>query len=125
MRDLVELTKPRITALILVCAAVGFLFGSPDSLRLWALAHVLLGTALMASGTAALNQWYEADSDARMRRTRGRPIASGRMKRSTGFAFGSLLSVVGFVDLWFGTNPLTAAFGLFTLATYILVYTPL
>ena len=79
----------------------------------------------MASGTSALNQWYEADSDARMRRTRERPIASGRMKRSNGFAFGSLLSVAGFVELWFGTNPLTAAFGLFTLATYILLYTPL
>src|SRR6267378_4252677 len=108
MRDLVELTKPRITALILVCAAVGFLFGSPDSLRLWALAHVVFGAALMASGTSALNQWYEADSDAKMRRTRERPIPAGRMKRSHGFVFGVLLSTAGFAELWFGTNALAA-----------------
>src|SRR5882762_3017381 len=125
MRELVELTKPRITALILVCAAVGFLFGSPASLRLWALAHVLLGTALMASGTSALNQWYEADSDAKMRRTCKRPLAAGRMKRSHGFIFGVALAVAGFAELWFGANPLAAAAGLFTLATYILLYTPL
>src|SRR5258708_35371270 len=99
MRDLVELTKPRITALILGCAAVGFLFGSSDSLRLWALAHVLLGTALMASGTSALNQWYEADSDAKMQRTCKRPLAAGRMKRSDGFIFGVALAVAGFSEL--------------------------
>jgi protoheme IX farnesyltransferase len=120
-----ELTKPRITALILLCAAVGFLFGSPNSLRLWVLAHVLLGTALMASGTSALNQWYEADSDARMRRTCKRPIAAGRIKRLDGFIFGVVLSVAGFADLWFGANPLAAGAGLFTLVTYILFYTPL
>src|SRR6266567_5915343 len=114
MRDFVELTKPRITVLILICTAVGYFFG-PSTLHLLTLVHVMLGTGLMASGTAALNQWYEADSDARMRRTRGRPIASGRMKRSTGFAFGSLLSVAGFAELWFGTNALAAVFGLFTL----------
>src|SRR5690348_11986881 len=114
MRDFVELTKPRITMLILVCTGVGYFFG-PSNFHLLMLIHVLLGTALMASGTAALNQWYEADSDARMRRTRGRPIASGRMKRSVGFAFGALLSLAGFAELWFGTNAIAALFGLFTL----------
>src|ERR1700704_5475112 len=103
MRDLLELTKPRITALILICTAVGYFFGLSHSLHVVALIHVLFGTALMASGTAALNQWYEADSDAKMRRTRNRPIASGRMKRGNGFAFGMLLSIAGFADLWFGT----------------------
>ena len=125
MRDLLELTKPRITALILICTAVGYLFGPSNSLHLATLIHVLLGTALMASGTAALNQWYEADSDAKMRRTRKRPIAAGRMKRSYGFAFGMLMSIAGFADLWFGANPLAAQLGLFTLASYILLYTPL
>jgi protoheme IX farnesyltransferase len=125
MRDYLELTKPRITVLILICTAVGYLFGSPHSFRLALFIHVLLGTALMASGTAALNQWYEADSDAKMRRTSKRPLAAGRMKRVHGFIFGVLLSVAGFADLWFGTNPLAAALGLFTLATYIFLYTPL
>jgi protoheme IX farnesyltransferase len=125
MRDFLELTKPRITVLILICTAVGYLFGSRNSFRLSILAHVLLGTALMASGTSALNQWYEADSDARMRRTRERPLAAGRMKRSHGFVFGAFLSAAGFAELWFGTNALGAALGLFTLVSYMFVYTPL
>jgi protoheme IX farnesyltransferase len=119
------MTKPRITVLILICTAVGYFFGSPNAFHFAGLIHVLLGTALMASGTAALNQWYEADSDARMRRTSKRPLAAGRMKRIHGFVFGVLLSAAGFSDLWFGTNVLAAALGLFTLATYIFLYTPL
>src|SRR3954464_5551590 len=103
MHDLFELTKPRITMLILVCTAVGYFFGSPNSFHVSILAHVLLGTALMASGTSSLNQWYEADSDARMHRTCRRPMASGRMKPIDGFVFGALLSVAGFGELWFGT----------------------
>jgi protoheme IX farnesyltransferase len=125
IEDFLELTKPRITVLILVCTAVGYFLGPSNAFNLLLFVHLLLGTALMASGTAALNQWYEAESDARMRRTRGRPIASGRMKRSTGLAFGALLSVAGFAELWLGANALAAVSGLFTLATYILLYTPL
>src|SRR5258708_6922922 len=124
MRDFLELTKPRITMLILVCTAVGYFFGS-NSFHLGLFAHVLLGTALMASGTAALNQWYEADSDAKMRRTSKRPIPAGRIKRMDALVVGVLLSLAGFADLWFGTNALAAALGLFTLATYIFLYTPL
>ncbi len=125
MRDYLELTKPRITVLILVCTAVGYFFGSPSSFHLTPFVHVLLGTALMASGTAALNQWYEADSDAKMRRTSKRPIPAGRITPSGGLVFGVFLSVAGFADLWFGANALAAALGLFTLVTYIFLYTPL
>lgn len=124
MKDFLALTKPRITLLILVCTAAGYYFG-PGGFHFWRLIHALLGTALMASGTAALNQWYEADSDARMRRTRQRPLASGRMQRSTGLAFGIFLSAAGFADLWLGAGALAALFGLFTLTTYIFLYTPL
>jgi protoheme IX farnesyltransferase len=125
MRDFLELTKPRITILILICTAVGYYFGCRSSFGLLMLVHVLLGTALMASGTSALNQWWEADSDARMLRTRQRPIPAGRMKRSHGFVFGVFLSATGFAELWFGANALAAALGLFTLLTYLFVYTPL
>jgi protoheme IX farnesyltransferase len=125
MRDYLQLTKPRITILILICTGVGYAFGSGNSLQFITLAHALIGTALLASGTAALNQWYEVDSDAKMRRTRNRPIVSGRMKRSHGLVFGLLLSVIGFAELWYGTNHLAAALGLFTLLSYLLVYTPL
>ena len=125
MRDFLELTKPRITILILICTAVGYFFGCRGLFHLSVLVHTLLGTALMASGTSALNQWYEADSDAKMRRTQKRPIASGRMKRSHGFVFGVLLSAAGFTELWLGANALAAALGLFTLLSYLVVYTPL
>jgi heme o synthase len=124
-RDYLELTKPRITMLILVCAAVGYWFACGAAFSWMILLHALLGTALLASGTSALNQWYELDSDAKMRRTRGRPLPAGRIKPTHGLAFGLLLSAAGFADLWYGTNLLAAALGLFTLLTYLLVYTPL
>jgi heme o synthase len=125
LRDYLELTKPRITILILICTAVGYAFGAGNSLQWLTLAHALIGTALLASGTAALNQWYEVDSDAKMLRTRNRPLVAGRMKRSHGLIFGTLLSVAGFAELWHGTNLLAAALGLFTLLSYLLLYTPL
>ena len=125
LRDYLELTKPRITILILICTAVGYAFGAGNSLQWLTLAHALIGAALLASGTAALNQWYEVDSDAKMLRTRNRPLVAGRMKRSHGFIFGTLLSVAGFAELWYGANLLAAALGLFTLLSYLLLYTPL
>ena len=125
MKDYLELTKPRITLLILICAAVGYWFGCGLSFRWTILVHALLGTALLASGTSALNQWYEAESDAKMRRTCRRPLPAGRIKRTHGLAFGLLLSAAGFADLCYGTNLLTAALGLFTLLSYLLIYTPL
>ena len=125
MRDYLELTKPRITLLILVCTAVGYWFACGVSFHWTILAHTLLGTALLASGTSALNQWYEVDIDAKMLRTRRRPLPAGRIQRRRGLSFGLLLSAAGFADLWYGTNPLAAALGLFTLLSYLLLYTPL
>jgi protoheme IX farnesyltransferase len=125
MRDYLELTKPRITLLILVCTAVGYWFGCDASFHWQILAHALLGTALLASGTSALNQWYEVDSDAKMRRTCRRPLPAGRIPRSHGLGFGLLLSAAGAADVWYGTNRLAAALGLFTLLSYLLLYTPL
>src|ERR1700733_7980963 len=125
MRDYLELTKPRITLLILICTAVGYWFGCGASFHWTILGHALLGTALLASGTSALNPRYEGDSGAKMRRRRGRPLPAGRITRTHGLAFGLLLSAAGFADLWYGTNHLAAALGLFTLLSYLLVYTPL
>ena len=125
VRDYLELTKPRITLLILICTAVGYWFGCGVTFHGTILAHALLGTALLASGTSALNQWYEMESDAKMRRTRRRPLPAGRIKPRDGLAFGLLVSTAGFADLWLGTNLLAAALGLFTLLTYLLLYTPL
>ncbi len=111
--------------MILICTAVGYSFGYRSSLHPLMLLHVLLGTALLASGTSTLNQWWEAKSDAKMHRTRERPIPAGRIKRRHAFAFGVLLSICGFAELWFQTNALAAILGLFTLLSYLLVYTPL
>ena len=89
------------------------------------LVHALAGTDLLASGTSALNQWYEVESAAKMRRTRLRPLPAGRLKRSHGLLFRILLSAAGFGELWCGATLLTGALGLFTLLTYLLIYTPL
>src|ERR1051326_5916304 len=125
MRDYFELIKPRITLLILVCAAVGYWFGCRGLFHPITLANTLLRTALPASGTSALNQWYEADSDAKMHRTRLRPIPAGRVTRRRALLFGILLTAGGFVELWYGANPLAAGLGLFTFLSYLLIYTPL
>jgi heme o synthase len=134
MRDYIELTKPRITWLILMSAGIGYFFGLPKAanwwafvleIPIWGLLHAILGTGLIASGTAALNQWYERDADARMRRTSGRPIPSGRISPDRGLAFGIALSIAGFADLWLGVNLLAALLGLFTLLSYLFLYTPL
>jgi protoheme IX farnesyltransferase len=127
MNKYIELTKPRITVFILMSTAIGFLCGSHYGVgwTAWTLLHTVIGTALIASGTAALNQWYERDADAKMNRTRLRPIPSGRLTSRQAFIFGVALSVVGFIELWLGANRLTALLGLFTLVSYLFVYTPL
>jgi protoheme IX farnesyltransferase len=134
MRDYIDLTKPRITWLILMSTGIGYFFGLAGSggwsaflqhlgwLRLF---HTMLGTGLIASGTAALNQWIERGADARMRRTANRPLPSGRLAAGPALAFGVALSVAGFADLWLGVNSLAAWIGAFTLASYLFFYTPL
>jgi protoheme IX farnesyltransferase len=108
-------------------AAIGFLCAAHvNESWTWAgLVHALIGTALIASGTAALNQWYERAADAKMPRTKNRPIPSGRVTPMHALEFGLVLSVVGFVELWLGANLLTSLLGLFTELSYLLIYTPL
>jgi protoheme IX farnesyltransferase len=122
-----ELTKPRITCFILMSTAIGFLFGLhlAPAWTWMQLVHTLLGTGLIASGTAALNQWYESEPDAKMARTKARPIPSGRLTSRQAFQFGFALSAAGFAELSLGVNLLTGLLGLFTLASYLFVYTPL
>jgi heme o synthase len=123
--DLMELTKPRITFLVLITTLVGFYMGSRDSLNVVLMLHTLFGTALVASGASALNQYFERDLDARMMRTRNRPLPDGRLLPVDALIFSSLISGAGVAYLMFFVNPLTGALGTATLAGYILVYTPL
>ena len=124
-KEYLKLTKPRIATLILVSTAVGFYFGRGPTLNLSVFFHALLGTALMAAGSATLNQWYERDADARMNRTRHRPLATGTITPEHALYFGLLLSLAGFVELWVFTNGLAGFLGLATLLGYLLFYTPL
>jgi len=134
MRDYIELTKPRITWLILMSTAIGYFFGLPSAtnwlsflsgIHFLSLFHTILGTGLIASGTAALNQWYEREADRSMRRTAARPLPSGRLGAGRALLFGAALSLAGFIELWAGVNLLCASIGLFTLASYLFLYTPL
>src|SRR5580692_8873551 len=126
MLDYIALTKPRITWLILMSAGVGYFFGQPTSTLHWILLiHTLIGTGLIASGTAALNQWYERDADLLMRRTSARPLPSGKMTAQRALWFGIVLAVLGFAELALGVNILAALLGAFTLGSYLFIYTPL
>jgi protoheme IX farnesyltransferase len=132
MRDYIALTKPRVTWLILMSTGVGYFFGlkpAPGEIAApinWMLLlHTLVGTGLIASGTAALNQWYERDADLLMRRTAGRPIPAGKLTATRALWFGIVLAALGFVELALGANLLSALLGAFTLGSYLFVYTPL
>lgn len=125
MRDYIELTKPRVTWLIVMSTAVGYYFGHAGVWSILSVFHTLIGTALIASGTAALNQWYERDADAHMRRTQMRPLPSGRLQPNRALGFGIGLALAGGLELGFGVNWLAAALGIGTLVSYLFVYTPL
>lgn len=125
MKHYLALTKPRITWLILMSTGIGYYFGHQGALHWLLLIHTLLGTALIASGTATLNQWYERDADARMKRTAGRPIPAGEVAPRNALMFGLALLVAGEIELGLGVNPLTAWVGLATVVSYLLFYTPL
>src|SRR6516162_11777258 len=123
--DLMELTKPRITFLVLITPVVGFYMGSAEGLSFLLLFHTILGTALVAGGASALNQYFERDLDARMVRTRNRPLPDGRLVPNEALVFSAAISAAGVIYLAFFVNLLTALIGAATLFGYILVYTPL
>jgi heme o synthase len=126
--DYWELTKPEINFLIAITAAAGFWIGSPAApphFPWMPFIHTLLGTVLVASGAAALNQLIELQYDAQMRRTARRPLASGRIAPSHALWFGVLLSVFGVVYLAISTNTLAALLAALTLLSYLFLYTPL
>ena len=124
LSDFVALTKPEITFLVLLATAVGSIMASA-SVDLLSLFHAPLGTALLASGAAALNQYLERLHDARMRRTANRPLPAGRMTPQEALYFGMGLSVAGTLYLALSENYLTAMIGLIALLSYLFVYTPL
>lgn len=124
-RDLLDLTKPRLTFVALLTTLLGFMVGTEGAMDRMLLLHTMLGSALTGGGANALNQYLERDIDARMRRTANRPLPGGRLRASQALAFGLALAVGGTAYLYFLVNALTAACGALTLFTYVCVYTPL
>jgi protoheme IX farnesyltransferase len=123
-RDYITLTKPRLNLEALVTTAAGYYMGSYDP---WSFTFLwtILGATGVAAGCGALNQWFEVEADARMMRTRKRPLPSGRIAGSNAFWFGMALSILGILALYFEVNELTAFLGLAALVSYVIFYTPL
>jgi protoheme IX farnesyltransferase len=119
-----ELTKPRITSLIVLTSAAGFCLAS-RSVDYVALLSAMIGIALLSSGIATLNQYMERDLDGLMRRTANRPLPSGKLAPWEALWFGVGLTMLAEVYLALLVNPLTALLGLFVIAGYLFGYTPL
>jgi heme o synthase len=120
-----ELTKPRITFLIVLTSAAGFCLATRGSINYLALSHAMLGVALLSSGIATLNQYIERDLDGLMRRTADRPLPSGRLLPWEALFFGLSLTTLAEAYLAILVNPLTAVLGLTVIAGYLFGYTPL
>jgi protoheme IX farnesyltransferase len=123
VRDLVALTKPRITTLVLVTGAAGMCL-APGHVALSTLLLSLVGTALIVGSANALNMWWERDVDAHMARTRNRPLPAGRLSPDVALAFGLALGAVS-APMLFLVNVTTGLLGLVALVSYVAVYTPL
>ncbi len=119
----VDLTKPRIAMLVVITAAASFLLASGQAPG--GLAITVLATGMLAAGIFSLNQYLERDLDGRMARTRRRALPSGRVTAGAALALGAGLSTVALALLALALPPLSAAVGLFTLVSYLFVYTPL
>jgi protoheme IX farnesyltransferase len=122
--DYLELSKSRIVFMVMITTAAGFLFAA-DKVDPLLLLHALVGTAMVAAGTNALNQYVERAHDAKMHRTRTRPLPAGRITPRAALVFSSAIAIVGTLYLGLAVNWLTASLGAFTLTSYIFVYTPL
>src|SRR5262249_27559594 len=120
-----ELTKPRITFLVVVTAAAGFCLGSKAGVNFAHLLYLAGAIALLSSGIGTLNQYIERDLDGLMFRTRMRPLPAGRIPPGRALIFGVILSAAGIGALAVLVNLLTAGLGLLTLVAYLFGYTPM
>jgi protoheme IX farnesyltransferase len=124
IRDYLELSKSRIVLMVLMTTAAGYVVGANDFSGL-VLLNTLIGTALVAAGTNALNQYAERHLDAKMKRTARRPLPDGRISPRAALLFATAIAIIGTIYLAAAVNPLTALLGAFTLTSYVFVYTPL
>ena len=122
-RDYLELTKPRVVVLMLLCALVGMLLATPELPPMPLMLVGLAGIALVAGSAAAVNHIADAKIDARMARTKNRPMPKGRVSPVAGFVFAGTLGVAGLAILLLWVNPLTAMLNLVSWMGYGLLYT--
>ncbi|MDB3917480.1 heme o synthase [bacterium] len=125
IRDYITLTKPRLLSSVLFSTVLGFVLPQDSVITVLPLLYLLSGTALTGAGAHVLNQWMEKVPDSKMSRTKNRPLPMGRLSENEALLFGIIISIAGITTLWLTLNVLTAALGLLTLISYILVYTPL
>jgi len=125
LADYLALTKPRLNFLVVATSAAGYYLGATAGIDTISMAEAVAGTALVAGGAAVLNQLYERDTDALMRRTRLRPLPAGRVAPADARIFGLALSAAGLALLAARANWLSAGLALATLLTYLVIYTPM
>ncbi len=125
LTNYLELTKPRVTFMVLVTVLAGFYLGSPDSINWTLLLNAMLGSWLVAAGTNALNQLIERDIDSLMKRTQKRPLPSGRLTAKQVGIFAASISILGITYLCLTVNLLTGMLAALTLVSYVFLYTPL
>ena len=123
--DYIQLAKPRLNLLVVATSAAGYYLGGPPSTDLALMAQAVTGTALVAGGAAVLNQLYERDTDALMRRTRLRPLPDGRVSPADARVFGLVLTIAGLLLLATRANLLAAGLAFATVFIYLIIYTPM
>lgn len=124
-QDWAELSKARLTSLVLLTTLVGLYCGSGGQLEPWRTLFTLTGTVLVAAAAAALNEWMERDLDAKMQRTAQRPLPAGRVSPDEALLGGALLASVGLGILYLGVHAPAAFLAASTLALYLFIYTPM
>jgi protoheme IX farnesyltransferase len=125
LTDYIQLAKPRLNLLVVATSAAGYYLGGPPSTDVALMAQAVAGTALVAGGAAVLNQLYERDTDALMRRTRLRPLPDGRVSPADARLFGLGLTIAGLLLLAARANLLAAALAFATIFVYLVIYTPM
>lgn len=124
LRDLLALTKPRITALVLLTTAGG-LWLAPGEVGFLSGAVAIVATALVVAAANTLNCYLERESDGLMTRTKGRPLPAGRMAPRAAMILGLALAAISIPALTFWVNPVAGALGAFAFVSYVWIYTPL
>ncbi|NNC84754.1 MAG: protoheme IX farnesyltransferase [Bacteroidia bacterium] len=125
VRDYIQLTKPRLTLLVIMSSVVVYIWALTDAANFVNVFLLGLGGFMVAGSANALNQIIEREHDKNMHRTKERPLAADRLSPMPAFIFAAILAIIGGAILWFVFNPLTALLALFSLVMYAVIYTPL